>query len=87
MEAVKKRGVTVHFVGRQITTVWNKGRQQGEPVVFGGWYWVLSRNDVVVETDTDGPFRSKSAAIRDAWTVLQLKYGMVCYCLLGVNLC
>ncbi len=73
IEAVKKAGVKVYFANRRTTTVWNSTRITGEPLRYGGWYWMRSQRGKVVAMDEDGPFRSQSAAIRDAFVKLQLR--------------
>lgn len=39
---------------------WAEHRDKGEPLVFSGWYWSLGKREA-------GPFKSQSAAWRDAW--------------------
>lgn len=39
---------------------WNQQRNAKQPVMFAGWYWLNGKYDA-------GPFKSKSAAIRDGW--------------------
>jgi hypothetical protein len=39
---------------------WAENRDKGEPLVFSGWYWTLGKREA-------GPFKSRSAAWRDAW--------------------
>jgi hypothetical protein len=73
IEIVKKSGVQVYFADRTTTKVWNGTRLGGEPLRYGGWYWMRSKKGRVVETDEDGPFRTESAAIRDAYVKLQLR--------------
>lgn len=73
IETVKKAGVRVYFASRNTTKVWNGTRLEGEPLRYGGWYWMRSQRGRVTETDEDGPFRSESAAIRDAFVKLQLR--------------
>jgi hypothetical protein len=73
IEIVKKAGVQVYFADRNTTKVWNGTRLDGEPLRYGGWYWMRSKRGRVVETDEDGPFRTESAAIRDAYIKLQLR--------------
>jgi hypothetical protein len=70
---VKKAGVKVYFAGRTTTKVWNGTRIKGEPLRYGGWYWERTQKGKVVAVDEDGPFRSESAAIRDAFVKLQLR--------------
>lgn len=73
IDKVKKAGVQVYYADRRITSLWNRERDEGDPVQFGGWYWHRKRGNVVVDTDADGPFRSQMAAIRDAWKKLQIR--------------
>lgn len=73
LRAVKKEGVEVYYADRHTTRIWNGLRLQGEPLRYGGWYWVRKARGRIVETDEDGPFRSESAALRDAFVKLQLR--------------
>jgi hypothetical protein len=73
LDAVRKGGVEVYFADRHTTRVWNGLRLQGEPMRYGGWYWVRKSKGRVVAADEDGPFRTESAAIRDAFVKLQLR--------------
>lgn len=73
LTGVKKRGVKVYFADRRITKIWNKNRMDGEPIIFGGWFWTLEKGGKVLQTDEEGPFRTRCAAIRDAWKVLQIR--------------
>ena len=73
VEAVKKAGVNVYFANRHTTKVWNEIRLRGEPLRYGGWYWMRTQRGRVTEADEDGPFRTASAAIRDAYIKLQLR--------------
>lgn len=73
VESVKHAGVTVYFADRLTTKVWNRTRHSKEPIQYGGWYWHRTEKGRVVEADTEGPFRSESAAIRDAYVKLQLR--------------
>lgn len=73
VQTVKKAGVRVFFASRNTTKVWNSGRLSGEPIRYGGWYWMRTQRGRVTEMDEDGPFRSESAAIRDAYVKLQLR--------------
>lgn len=74
IDALRKAGVEVYFADRTVTKVWNEYREDGNPVQFGGWYWYQSKNGKVISTDEEGPFRSKSAAMRDAYVKLQLRW-------------
>ena len=73
VQSVKDSGVNVYFADRRTTKIWNRDRSSGEPIQYGGWYWNRSVGGRVVETDTEGPFRSESAAVRDAYVKLQLR--------------
>jgi hypothetical protein len=74
IEIVKKSGVQVYFASRNTTKVWNETRMKDEPLRYGGWYWMRSnKSGKVIAVDEDGPFRSESAAIRDAYIKLQLR--------------
>jgi hypothetical protein len=53
-------GVKVFYVSYQATRRWAVERDAGEPLVFSGWYWALGAREA-------GPFKSRSAAWRDAW--------------------
>lgn len=72
-DAVSKAGVRVYYADRHTTKVWNRSRDDGDPLRYGGWYWYKEWKGRVTETDEDGPFMSESAAIRDAYIKLQLK--------------
>lgn len=73
--AVKGAGVTVYFANRSTTKAWNEIRGDGDPCRFGGWYWYRTQKGRVTQTDdTDVPFRTQSAAIRDAYVKLQLRH-------------
>ena len=73
VETVKAAGVKVYYADRNLTKTWNNLRLTGEPIRYGGWYWYRQQNGKVTSTDEDGPFRSESAAIRDALVKLQLR--------------
>lgn len=73
IKTVKESGVKVFFANRRTTNVWNSTRLSDEPMRYGGWYWMRSQRGRVVAMDEDGPFRSESAAIRDAFVKLQLR--------------
>ena len=64
-EAVQKdagKKVQVVYMDRETAKFWNRSRyrQDGDPVTFTGYYWVNGREE-------GGPFKSRSAAYRDAW--------------------
>ena len=71
--AVHRDGIEIYFANRQTTKVWNGLRLQGEPLRYGGWYWMRKSRGRIVDTDQDGPFKSESAAIRDAFVKLQVR--------------
>lgn len=73
VQTVKEAGVKVFFASRNTTKIWNSSRLSGEPIRYGGWYWMRTQRGKVVAMDEDGPFRSESAAIRDAFVKLQLR--------------
>lgn len=73
IQSVRKAGIQVYFAGRSTTKVWNSNRGEKEPLQYGGWYWMRTYKGRVIEMDQEGPFRSESAAIRDAFLKLQLR--------------
>jgi hypothetical protein len=73
LTTVKKAGVRVYYADRRQTKLWNGNRDRDEPAFFGGWYWHRVQGGRVVETDEEGPFRTESAAVRDAYVKLQLR--------------
>lgn len=73
IDTVKKAGVRVYFANRNTTRIWNSARLSEEPLRYGGWYWMREQRGRVTEFDEDGPFRTESAAIRDAFVKLQLR--------------
>lgn len=73
LASLTKAGVGAYFADRGHTALWNSDRGDGEPCFFGGWYWHRSVKGRVVQSDEEGPFKSESAALRDAWKKLQLR--------------
>jgi len=53
-------GVRVFYLSHAACRLWAVERDKGEPLVFSGWYWSLGNREA-------GPFKSRSAAWRDAW--------------------
>lgn len=51
---------TVFYLPFATCRYWAENRSPGEPLVFSGWYWAQGQRE-------GGPFKSKSAAYRDAW--------------------
>ena len=74
LAATKKAGIITYFADRRITKFWNSEKDRDEPIKYGGWYWHRQVKRKVVSTDEEGPFRSQSAAIRDAYIKLQLSH-------------
>lgn len=74
MDAVKRAGVNVWFANRSVTKLWNGERNDHELIRFGGWYWHQIVKGRVISTDEEGPFKSRSAAMRDAYLKLQLRF-------------
>ena len=52
--------VQVYYLTRQISAWWNARRSPEDIATFCGWYWVRGREE-------SGPFRTRSAALRDAY--------------------
>lgn len=52
--------VRVVYVDMALVAFWNQKREAGEPRLFTGFYWLNGAAEA-------GPFRSRSAAYRDAW--------------------
>jgi hypothetical protein len=65
----RDRGIEVFYVPRAATKWWNARRKdrKNEIALLGGWYWTLGREE-------HGPFRSQSAAWRDAFYRRVLKH-------------
>lgn len=72
-ELVKRAGVKVYFADRRTTKWWNGSKDDDDLTLYGGWYWYREHKGTVLETDQDGPYRSESAAYRDAFQKLQLR--------------
>jgi hypothetical protein len=70
--AVDQKKVRVYFADRGMTKHWNE-RRGTEPRYFGGWYWYIENEQGRAETQENGPFKTKSAAQRDAYVKLQLR--------------
>ena len=60
IKAVEDADVKVFYVSYAATRLWAVERDKGEPLVFSGYYWAQGSRE-------SGPFRSASAAYRDAW--------------------
>jgi hypothetical protein len=55
--------VRVFYLSYAACRRWAEHRDKGEPLVFSGWYWTHGKREA-------GPFKSQSAAWRDAWYLL-----------------
>ena len=60
IDAVTDAGIKVFYVSFQATRLWASERDKDEPLIFSGYYWAQGAREA-------GPFRSMSAAYRDAW--------------------
>ncbi len=67
MPALKKDVITdtlsevkVYYLSQQISQWWNARRSPEDLYTFCGWYWVRGAQE-------SGPFRTRSAALRDAY--------------------
>ena len=56
----------IFYVSMPMAKQFNTNRAEGTPMVFTGWYWARGALEA-------GPFKSKSAAYRDAWYRLVVK--------------
>jgi hypothetical protein len=59
IEAALRR-VHLYYADRDIIKYWNDNREEGEPKIFTGYYWSAGWKE-------GGPFKTKGAAIRDAY--------------------
>lgn len=58
--------VKVVYLDREVSKSWNAKRKADDTATFCGFYWVRGM-------DENGPFRSRSSAIRDAYYRFVLK--------------
>lgn len=58
--------VEVVYLSRDTAKWWNARRRADDTATFCGWYWIHRREEM-------GPFRSRSACIRDAYYRLVLQ--------------
>ncbi len=70
--AVDRKRVKVYFANRTMTKYWNDRRNTDDLRYFGGWYWYLETNGKADQTE-NGPYKTESAAYRDAFLTLELK--------------
>lgn len=73
IRAVEEARVDIFEANRGMTQWWNEHRASTEPRYFAGWYWVRKDKRNRVDSEQYGPFKTESAAIRDAYVKLQLK--------------
>lgn len=59
-EDVEDAHVRVFYVSGRAAKLWAETRDKDEPRVFTGFYWAEGAREA-------GPFKTRSAAIRDAW--------------------
>lgn len=55
----------ITYLPREVAKAWNGQRKVGESVVFTGWYWSKDSKE-------GGPFKSRSACVRDAYYIVVL---------------
>jgi len=60
MDDVNQRIDEIFYLTWEAAKKFNERRDKDDPLVFSGWYWARGREE-------GGPFKSKSAAYRDAW--------------------
>jgi len=60
IDAVEEAKIKVFYVSFAATRLWATERDKDEPLVFSGYYWAMGPREA-------GPFRSMSAAYRDAY--------------------
>lgn len=60
IKTVEDARVTVFYLSYAACRHWAEHRERDEPLVFSGWYWARGGREA-------GPFKSQSAAWRDAW--------------------
>jgi hypothetical protein len=70
--AVDRKKVKVYFADRTMTKFWNERRNRDDLRFFGGWYWYIETNGRAEETE-NGPYKTESAAYRDAFLSLSLR--------------
>jgi hypothetical protein len=73
ISAVETARVEIFEANRGTTQWWNERRARDEPRYFAGWYWVRKDKRNRVDSEQYGPFKTQSAAIRDAFVKLQLR--------------
>lgn len=52
--------VKIVYLNREVSKWWNANRSPEDTVVFCGWFWLRGSQE-------SGPFRTRSAALRDAY--------------------
>lgn len=52
--------VRIVYLDRETSKWWNQRRRQDDTPIFCGWYWIKGQEEA-------GPFKTRSAALRDAY--------------------
>jgi hypothetical protein len=65
----KERAVETFEASRWTAAYWNERRNASEPRFFCGWYWYTKQDTNII----NGPFKTRSAAIRDAYVRIVLR--------------
>jgi hypothetical protein len=73
IEAVEESRIELFYADRGMTNYWNKRRDKGELRYFTGWYWYIKGKNGKVESDENGPFKSRMAAIKDCFQRMQMR--------------
>jgi hypothetical protein len=60
LDEVRALEARVFYLSYAACRRWAENRDPGEPLVFSGWYWSTGKREA-------GPFKSASAAWRDAY--------------------
>ena len=68
-----KHKVEVFEASRITTSFWNERRGPKDPRFFCGWYWYTKHNTNAI----NGPFKTVSAAHRDAYVRIVLRVNTV----------
>ena len=73
LRSLSSRRVETFYANRGTVQFWNERRMKGELRYFCGWYWYAKDRKGRAETQECGPFRTETAALRDAYQKLQLQ--------------
>lgn len=66
---IKDHAIDTFEASRWTASYWNERRNAREPRFFCGWYWYAKHTANTI----NGPFKTRSAAIRDAYVRLVLR--------------